>query len=71
MDSLAIFGLDAKALIFCVLAVLGGAFLKGYTGFGASMFWVTSLSLVLPPVQVVPMLMIFEVVSSLVLLPGI
>ncbi len=44
---------------------------QGFTGFGASMFWMTSLSLVLPPLQLVPMVMMFEVASSIYLLPGI
>ncbi len=63
--------LDADALLFCALAVIAGAYLKGYTGFGASMLWVTSLSLVLPPLQVVPMVLMFEVATSIYLLPQI
>ena len=51
-----------------MLAVLVGAFIKGYTGFGASMVSVTSLSLVLPPLQVVPMVLMFEVATSIGLL---
>ncbi len=35
------------------------------------MFWMTSLSLVLPPLQLVPMVLMFEVASSIYLLPGI
>ena len=35
------------------------------------MLWVTSLSLVLPPLEVVPMAMLFEVATSLHLLPAI
>ena len=58
-------------LAICTVAVLAGAYLKGYTGFGASMLWVTSLSLVLPPIEVVPMVLLFEVVTSIFLLPRI
>ena len=64
-------GLDASSFMFALVAVLAGAWLKGYTGFGASMFWMTSLSLVLPPLQVVPMVLMFEVVTSITLLPQI
>ena len=64
-------GLDAPSFLYSLVAVLAGAYLKGYTGFGASMFWVTSLSLVLPPLQVVPMILMFEVVTSITLLPQI
>ncbi|HSS66569.1 MAG TPA: sulfite exporter TauE/SafE family protein [Gammaproteobacteria bacterium] len=68
---LAAAALNRLELAFCVIAVLGGAYLKGYTGFGASMLWVTSLSFVLPPVQVVPMVLMFEVATSIYLLPQI
>ena len=64
-------GLDAPRLAYCLVAVLAGAYLKGYTGFGASMLWVTSLSLLLPPLQVVPMVLIFEIATSVILLPKI
>ena len=66
---LAAMNVDATAFALCVLAVVIGAFVKGYSGFGASMLWVTSLSLVLPPLEVVPMVLMFEVVSSIHLLP--
>jgi hypothetical protein len=69
MDALlSVLGLGPAALAFSVAAVLAGAFIKGYTGFGASMVWVTSLALVLPPLQVVPMVLLFEVVTSIGLL---
>jgi len=68
---LAAIDLDAPSLAYGVIAVFAGAYLKGYTGFGASMFWMTSLSLVLPPLQIVPMVLMFEVVTSITLLPGV
>jgi hypothetical protein len=64
-------GLDPATLALMVVAVVAGGFVKGYSGFGASMLWVTSLSLVLPPVEVVPMVLLFEVASSLQLLPAV
>jgi len=70
-DILSALALEPVALAFCLLAVFAGAYLKGYTGFGASMLWVTSLSLVLPPLQVIPMVLMFEVATSLFLLPQI
>ena len=56
---------------FVGAAVLAGGFIKGYSGFGASMFWVTTLSLVMEPREVVPMVLLFEVASSLQLLPSV
>ena len=38
-------GLDTPRFMYCIVAVTAGAYLKGYTGFGASMLWMTSLSL--------------------------
>ena len=70
-EILSLTGLTAASLLFSIIAVFSGAYLKGYTGFGASMLWVTSLSLVLPPLQVVPMVLMFEVVTSITLLPQI
>ncbi len=64
-------GLDPWTLAFVALVVVAGGFVKGYSGFGASMLWVTSLSLVLPPREVVPMVLLFEVASSLQLLRSV
>jgi uncharacterized membrane protein YfcA len=64
-------GLSPAGLGFGIAAVLLGALIKGYTGFGASMVWVTSLSLVLPPLEVVPMVLMFEVITSIRMLPQV
>lgn len=52
-------------------AVLLGALLRGYTGFGASMFWVASLSLIYAPASVVPTVLALEVIASVTLLPTV
>ena len=62
-------GLSPTDLAVGIGAVLLGALIKGYTGFGASMVWVTSLALVLPPLEVVPMVLMFEVITSIGMLP--
>jgi len=64
-------GLSPWTLAGCLAAVFCGAWVKGYSGFGASMLWVTTLSLMLSPREVVPMVLLFEVASSLQLLPSI
>ena len=71
LDILGALELDSTELVYCSLAIAAGAYFKGYTGFGASMLWVTSLSLILPPLQVVPMVLMFEVATSIYLLPQI
>lgn len=58
-------------LVAACVAVLAGAVVRGYAGFGASMFWVASLSLIYAPAHVVPTVLVLEVVASLVLLPSV
>jgi uncharacterized membrane protein YfcA len=58
-------------LVAAAVAVLAGALVRGYTGFGASMFWVASLSLIYAPAGVVPTVLALEVLSSLALLPSV
>jgi uncharacterized protein len=53
------------------VAVLAGAVVRGYAGFGASMFWVASLSLIYAPAGVIPSVLALEVLASLVLLPAV
>ena len=54
-----------------VLVVALGGFIKGFAGFGASMVWATGLALALPPREVVPLVLLFEVASSIHMLPGL
>ena len=63
-------GLDAPTLAYAWAAILVGGLVRGYSGFGSSMIWVTSLTLVLPPAAVVPVLLALEVLASVHLLPG-
>lgn len=47
-----------------------GAVVRGFSGFGSSMIWVSGLTLVMPPAQAVPLILLLEVPTSLILLPG-
>jgi uncharacterized membrane protein YfcA len=58
-------------LIFSAGVVAAAGFVRGYGGFGFSMITVAALSLVLPPMRIVPMVVLLEVAASLFLLPGI
>ncbi|MFQ6023377.1 MAG: TSUP family transporter [Acidiferrobacterales bacterium] len=58
-------------VIFAAIAVLGGAYVRGYSGFGSSLFWISSLSLVLPPAEVIPTVFMLEVAASVRLLPKV
>ncbi len=59
-----IIGLSPLALGFALLAMFAGAVIRGYSGFGSSMFWVTSISLVVPPAEIVPTIYMLEVLAS-------
>jgi hypothetical protein len=63
--------LDLSSLIVAVIAVLIAGFIRGYSGFGFAMVAVTSISLVIPPARVVPLVLILEVVASISLVPQV
>ncbi len=51
--------------------ILLAGIVRGYSGFGFSMIAVISLSLVLPPARVVPVILLLEIVASVSLLPQV
>jgi uncharacterized membrane protein YfcA len=57
--------------LLAAVAVLVGGLVRGYSGFGASMVWIASLSLVYPPASVVSTVLLVEVLASLALLPTV
>ena len=64
-------GLDWVSLTITVSSVFVAGVIRGYSGFGFAMVAVTSIALVLPPVQVVPTVLILEVLASLRLVPQV
>ena len=66
-----LFGLDIFALAITFISVFVAGIIRGYSGFGFAMVAVTSISLVLPPVQVVPLVLILEVLASIKLVPQV
>lgn len=63
--------LDPFSLVILTSAVFVAGIIRGYSGFGFAMVAVTSMSLVLPPVQVVPIVLILEVLASIRLIPQV
>lgn len=59
------------SLAFSASAVFVASIIRGYSGFGFAMVAVTSLSLMLPPIQVVPTVLILEVLASINLVPHV
>ena len=58
-------------LSIAAAVVFAAAIIRGYSGFGFSMICAVSLSQVLPPVEVVPLILLLEVAASSWLLPGV
>jgi uncharacterized protein len=56
---------------YTVACVFGAAVVRGYSGFGFSLLAITSLSLLLPPAEIIPSIFIMEVAASLHLLPSV
>ena len=63
--------MELHILVIAAGAVLAAAVIRGYSGFGFSMITVISLSQVFPPVEVVPVILLLEVLASLWLLPNV
>ena len=63
--------LDPVSLIVTIMSVFVAGIIRGYSGFGFAMVAVTSMSLVLSPVQAVPMVLILEVLASIRLVPQV
>ena len=62
-------GFNLFSLIVTVISVFVAGIIRGYSGFGFAMVAVTSISLVLPPAHVVPLVLILEVLASIRLVP--
>lgn len=58
-------------MAFAVTCIFLAAIVRGFSGFGFSLLAITSLSLVLPPAQVVPSIFMLEVAASIRLLPEV
>ena len=62
-------GLNPGMLLYAFLAIFIAAVIRGYSGFGFSALTVTSLSLILPPAEVVPTAFLLEIAASMFMLP--
>jgi uncharacterized protein len=60
-----------STLAYAAACIFFAAIVRGYSGFGFAMLAITSLSLLLPPADVVPSIFVLEVAASLHLLPQV
>ncbi len=58
-------------LAYAITCIFLAAIVRGFSGFGFSLLSITSLSLILPPAQVVPSIFMLEVAASIRLLPEV
>jgi uncharacterized membrane protein YfcA len=58
-------------IAYCMACVFGAAIVRGYSGFGFSLLAITSMSLALPPAEIIPSVFMMEVAASIGLLAGI
>jgi len=63
--------LSRTELFAAVLIVFAAAIVRGYSGFGFSMLAVTALSLLRPPAEIVPTVLLLEIAASVHLLPAV
>lgn len=63
--------LQLVILAYAAVCIFFAAIVRGYSGFGFSLLAITSISLVLPPVQIVPSIFLMEVAASVHLLPQV
>ena len=64
-------GFDGLQLVWIAVTVLLAFVVRGVAGFGSSMVGVGSLSILLPPVQVVPAFLALELLTTVHLLPKV
>ncbi len=64
-------GFSPAGFIYALTVVLAAAIVRGYTGFGFSALVVLSLSMLLPPAEVVPVVLLLEITASLRMLPSV
>lgn len=71
MEQTIIGGLSLGVLLFCLAAVFLAGLIRGYCGFGFSALSVASMTLVLPPIEVIPFVMLLEIAASIGMLPAV
>jgi uncharacterized protein len=64
-------GVHVLTLAYAVSCIFFAAIVRGYSGFGFAMLAITSLSLLLPPLEIVPSIFLLEVAASIHLLPQV
>ena len=64
-------GLELPILMFSAAALFAAAFVRGYSGFGFTAIAVVTLSIIIPPSTIVPVILLIEIVAGMSLLPSV
>ena len=71
MILLNLFNLDLNNFIFFALIIFTASIVRGFNGFGFSAISVSGLSFILPPIEIVPIILLLEVFVSIFMIPYI
>ena len=68
-EYLELIGLSPLMFLYAVICIIVAALIRGYSGFGFSALTVTSLALILPPIEIIPLVFLLEIAASIHMLP--
>lgn len=71
MEFLETINLTIENFIFFCAVILLASFVRGFSGFGFSASSISLLSFILPPVEIVPIILLLEVIASFFMIPSI
>ena len=71
MDLLAYFQLSLVEIYFVIFTVFIASIIRGFNGFGFSATCISGFSFILPAIEIVPIILILEVVISIFMVPYI
>ena len=71
MEFLGIINLSLENFVFFCSVILLASFVRGFSGFGFSASSVSLLSFILPPKEIVPIILLLEIIASFFMIPSI
>jgi uncharacterized membrane protein YfcA len=71
MEFLSYFQLNLIEIYFIIFTVLIASIIRGFNGFGFSAICISGFSLILPAIEIVPIILVLEVIISIFMVPYI
>ena len=71
MDFLSSFQLSLVEIYFVIFTVFIASIIRGFNGFGFSAICISGFSFILPAIEIVPIILILEVIISIFMVPYI